>query len=125
MKKDLEKELKEKLENQKEELEKQLSKFARKDSNLEHDWDTKYPKMAQGSTGSNALEEAADEVEQYANTLPVEHSLELRLRDIKLALEKIKKGAYGNCENCGQKINEERLKVYPEARLCLNCEKKN
>lgn len=124
MNKKLENDLKEKLKKQKEEIEKELSHFAKKDENLEHDWDTKYPKMAQGSTGSNALEEAADEVEQYANMLPIEHNLELRLKDIDFALEKIKKGNYGFCENCKKKTNEERLKVYPEARFCLDCEKK-
>lgn len=124
MNKKLEKELKQKLEEQKKELENQLSKFAKKDENLEHDWDTEFPKMAREATGSNALEEAADEVEQYANTLPVEYSLEVRLKDVNLALEKIKKGTYGKCENCDKKIDEERLKIYPEARLCLDCEKK-
>jgi len=124
MNKKLEKELEEKLKNKKEEWEKQLSRFAKKDDKLEHDWDTKYPKMATGATGSNALEEAADQVEEYSNMLPVEHSLESRLRDIKVVLGKMKEGKYGICENCNKKIDEDRLKIYPEARLCLDCEKK-
>lgn len=124
MNKKLETELKDKLEKQKIELEDQLSRFAKKDDNLDGDWDTRYPKMKSGATGSNALEEAADEVEAYATMLPIEHSLELRLKDVNLALEKIKKGTYGRCDNCDKKIDEERLKIYPEARFCLDCEKK-
>jgi len=124
MNKKLLKELEEKLKKQKKEIEEQLSKFAKKDADLEGDWDTKYPKMARGTAGSNALEEAADEVEEYSNMLPVEHSLELRLKDVDLALEKIKNGKYGFCENCKKKMDENRLKAYPEARLCLDCGKK-
>jgi DnaK suppressor protein len=36
-------------------------------------------------------------------------------------LEKIKNGTYGTCENCGQKIEEARLRANPEAKLCLKC----
>jgi DnaK suppressor protein len=116
-------ELKEKLEKQKSVLEKELSKFAKKDQNLKGDWDTKYPK-ANGGTGGAALEDAADQVEEYVNLLPVEHDMELRLVDVNSALEKIKKGTYGKCENCGKDIDIERLKVYPEAKFCVKCEKK-
>ncbi|OGZ27249.1 MAG: hypothetical protein A2365_01495 [Candidatus Nealsonbacteria bacterium RIFOXYB1_FULL_40_15] len=124
MDKKLLKELEEKLEKQKEELEKHLSRFASKDQEMKGDWDTKYPKMAPGATGSQALEEAADEVEAYSNMLPVEHNMELRLKDVELALGKMKKGNYGICENCKKEMDEERLKVYPEARFCLDCDKK-
>ena len=67
------------------------------------------------------LEDAADEVEAYGNLLPVEHSLEIRLKNIGDALEKIKKDKYGKCEKCEKKITEERLKISPEAKLCQNC----
>ncbi len=115
-------ELKEKLEEQKASIEAELGKFAKKDENLKGDWDTKFPKANSGA-GGQILEDAADQVEEYVNLLPVEHNMELRLQNINLALEKIKKGKYGKCENCGKKIDEERLKVYPEARQCGKCEK--
>jgi DnaK suppressor protein len=53
--------------------------------------------------------------------------LELKLRDVDIALEKIQKdlpaeaGNYGKCEKCGKEIEEERLKAVPEARLCIKC----
>ncbi len=72
--------------------------------------------------GSSALEEASDEVEEYITRLPLEHSLELRLRDINEALEKIKKGKYGKCEQCGKNIPQERLRVSPEAKKCMKCQ---
>jgi RNA polymerase-binding transcription factor DksA len=112
--------LEEKLKAQKEEIEKKLSSFAKKDEKLEGDWDTKFPKWNAGS-GSGALEIAADQVEEYSKLLSLEHKLELRLRDTNDALKKIKNNAYGNCEKCGKKIPEERLKACPEAKSCLKC----
>ena len=123
MNKKLLKELKEKLEKERAALEKQLKTFATQDPHLKGDWNSKFPKF-DGEFGGAALETAADEVEEYTTRLPVEFSLETRLRDINLALEKIEKGKYGKCENCGKEIDEKRLKVYPAARFCLKCQKK-
>ncbi len=50
--------------------------------------------------------------------------LEKLLMETRLALSKIKIGKYGICENCAQPIDRPRLKVYPQARYCLDCEKK-
>ena len=69
------------------------------------------------------MEDAADQVEEYVTLLPIEHNMELRLQSINSALEKMKKGKYGKCEKCGKKIIEERLKIYPEARFCVKCER--
>ena len=116
------KKFKEKLEATKKTLEEELSRFAKRDPQLKEDWDTKFPKFDE-EIGGAALETAADEVEEYDSRLSVEYSMETRLRDINLALEKIKKGEYGVCEGCNKKIDENRLNVCPEARLCLDCKK--
>jgi len=123
MKEELLQQLKQKLEKEKEAVEKELERFAKKDEKLKGDWDTRFPKWNGGEAGSAALEKAADEVEEYSTLLPIEYSLELRLKNINLALEKIEKGKYGICEKCGKEIPEERLKVSPESRLCLKCGK--
>ena len=109
-------ELKEKLETEKLSLEKELESFAKKDDSPKGDWETKYPNRENGN-----MEEEADEVQEYGNMLPVEHSLELKLKDVDLALEKIKNGTYGVCENCGKEIDKERLLACPEAKTCLKC----
>ncbi|MFH1780467.1 MAG: TraR/DksA C4-type zinc finger protein [Candidatus Nealsonbacteria bacterium] len=109
------KELKEKLEQEKEAIEKQLETFATRDPNLKGDWDSRFPKF------DGNLEEAADEVEEYGSRLPVEFSLETRLRDIGLALEKLTRGKYGKCEKCAKNIENKRLEVYPAARFCMKC----
>lgn len=122
MNKKLLNELKEKLERQKAVIKAELQKFAKEDKGLKGDWDTRFPK-ADGGAGGQALEDAADQVEEYANLLPIEHNLELRLQSIDLALGKIAKGKYGKCEKCNKKISEQRLEIYPEAKLCKNCHK--
>jgi RNA polymerase-binding protein DksA len=43
------------------------------------------------------------------------------IEEIDNALNQIKKGKYGVCENCGTKINKPRLMAIPFVRLCLKC----
>lgn len=47
-----------------------------------------------------------------------------RCNDIKLALMRIGKGSYGECEKCGRSIPQARLRLVSEARYCIECEKK-
>jgi RNA polymerase-binding transcription factor DksA len=114
------KKIKERLESERKTIEEELQRFAEKDKKLKDDWDTKFPKF-DSSFGGQQPEDAALEVEEYVSKLPIEYSLEIRLRDINNALDKIKKGNYGKCEKCGKKISKERLEIAPEARFCQNC----
>jgi DnaK suppressor protein len=118
-KSDIEK-LKDKLKEQKSKLETQLKSFAKKDKKLEHDWDTKYPHI-NGGVGSQRAETASDEVEEYATLLSIEYSLETQLKDINLALEKIKEKQYGKCEKCKKPISLRRLQAFPAAKTCSKC----
>ena len=43
------------------------------------------------------------------------------IEQIDNALEKIKKGKYGNCENCGKSINKQRLMAIQFVKLCIKC----
>ncbi len=114
-------EIKKKLEEKKKQLEEELKGFAKKDPNMKGDWDTNYPSFEKSA--SNNLEEGADEVEEYANLLPVEHSLELSLVEVDKAIERIKRKKYGICEKCRKNISLERLKISPEATTCIECKK--
>ncbi|MFC1700806.1 TraR/DksA family transcriptional regulator [Patescibacteria group bacterium] len=115
------KELKNKLKQDKKRLTKDLRSFAKKDPKIKGNWMTRFPFLG----ASRSLDDSnAEEVESYAALLPVEHALELRLKDVNLALDKIEKGDsgdYGKCEKCGKEINVERLKINPEARACMDC----
>ncbi len=42
-------------------------------------------------------------------------------RMINSALKKIALKTYGNCENCGEKINLKRLTIVPFAQYCIEC----
>ncbi|MBU2591728.1 MAG: TraR/DksA family transcriptional regulator [Nitrospinota bacterium] len=44
------------------------------------------------------------------------------LKNINEALEKIKSGEYGECEECGDKINLKRLKAMPFVKYCVKCQ---
>jgi DnaK suppressor protein len=53
----------------------------------------------------------------------------LRIRDrerklivkIREALDRIDKGTYGICEECGEEISEQRLLARPVTELCIEC----
>ena len=121
MEKNLLKELKEKLEKEKTSIEQELQKFAEKDDKPKGDWDTKFPNWDSNAAGGSAMETEADEVEEYERRLPIEHGLELKLKDINSSLEKMGKNKYGICEKCGKELGEARLKAIPEARFCQFC----
>jgi DnaK suppressor protein len=121
VKEELIKKFKEKLEKEKKEIEERLKEFAKK-GKVPEDWEAKFPHY-DGEAGSGALERAADEVEEYETLRSIEQSLEVKLRDINLALEKIKKGEYGICEKCDREIEIERLEIVPEAKFCKKCKK--
>lgn len=47
------------------------------------------------------------------------------LEEIDDALRRMDAGTYGKCENCGQRIELERLEALPYARLCLECKRRD
>lgn len=112
---------KETLEEIKESLTTELSQFAEKDDSIEGNWKAKFPEYDGMESGGSRLETASDEVEDYIGKLSLEHAMELRLKDIDHALDKIKKNKYGICEDCGKKITQDRLEAKPEARNCKSC----
>lgn len=76
-------------------------------------------KQATGDVGDTDL--GTDLAEQeVALILTSMESLELAKIDA--ALERARVGRYGICEVCGERINEKRLAVTPEAACCTDCE---
>lgn len=110
--------LKKNLKQEAKRIEKELRAFADQDIRPKGDFDTRFPQW-----GSHADENAL-EVSLYEKTLPIEHTLELRLKEINQALEKLKKGQYGLCQKCKKPITLARLEALPEAKTCLACLKK-
>ncbi len=98
-------------------IQEQLSTFAKKSGKIKNDYETNFPHIG------DKEDENADEVAMYEDNLGVEHKLEEDLLAINEALDRMKKGTYGVCYNCGkpQMIEIERLRAFPEAKNCLKC----
>ncbi len=110
--------LKRKLEEDKDSLQKTLQRFAKKGSKLEGNWETNYPDF---TPNESSKEEEADEVEEYSALIKIEHALEVRLKNVNEALEKMKNGNYGTCERCEKEIPYEKLSLVPETKTCTDC----
>ena len=75
------------------------------------------------------LDRASDDTEAqskagHERVTAMAHSLSMALVQTRKALTKIKIGKYGICENCGKMIDTDRLVVFPEMTLCIDCERK-
>ncbi|MDD3888217.1 MAG: TraR/DksA family transcriptional regulator [Patescibacteria group bacterium] len=114
--------IKEKLEKEKQQLKKSLGDVATKDPKAKHDYDAKFKNFGDPIFDNTA--EAA-EVSLYDSNLSVEGNLELKLKDVNEALDRIKEGTFGKCENCNKEIDKARLEANPTAKLCIDCAKIN
>lgn len=70
-----------------------------------------------------------DEVDQTLKRYEQEFSLQMQYRNEQLiqeildALQRLKKGDFGICSECGRDIEMKRLKVHPMATLCIDCKR--
>ncbi|MBD3309116.1 RNA polymerase-binding protein DksA [candidate division KSB3 bacterium] len=73
--------------------------------------------------GGDFIDIATDSLEHELNYIFEERERE-KLQNIDNALKRIKEGNYGECEDCGEDIDVERLLALPFTRLCLDCKSK-
>jgi DnaK suppressor protein len=66
-------------------------------------------------------EEEATETLELEKRLTLENRVRQEMAAVEHALDKIEKGTYGLCDNCGQPISPERLEALPQASLCVKC----
>ena len=66
-------------------------------------------------------EEGAAEAFELEKRLALEKRLIESRNEVEHALSKFEQGTYGLCDVCGKSIRVERLEVFPQASLCLNC----
>lgn len=69
---------------------------------------------------THPADQGSDEAMREAAFLVGQASGEV-LEEIDEALERLKNGGYGLCENCGGDIPMSRLQAIPYARFCLKC----
>ncbi|HZG03344.1 MAG TPA: TraR/DksA C4-type zinc finger protein [Streptomyces sp.] len=46
------------------------------------------------------------------------------LKEIDAAFERLDRGTYGTCQDCGTAIPAERLEILPYARCCVGCQRR-
>src|SRR3989338_5974786 len=71
----------------------------------------------------DSMEDAAEEMASLDQRQAMVIQLKKRHKEVIHAMEKIKAGSYGKCENCSTPIKKERLVAMPIAALCINCAK--
>jgi len=105
--------------------EKQLQEFKEQLEKAAGELEAQFSTVKKGVDFGNDVEtdfsEEADEAEEFSNNLGMQDALKERMQNIERALDKMTRGEYGKCENCGKDIPLEVLKVDPESRLCKNC----
>jgi RNA polymerase-binding transcription factor DksA len=69
------------------------------------------------------VDDAAQDLIERDKTQALIITLERRLEDIKHAIEQSQTLGYGICERCGKAIEPERLEIFPETTLCVDCKR--
>ncbi len=76
------------------------------------------------NSGIDRLSDAADIASNMVEdeiVMSIAQGEAKEIEQIDSALNKIKKGKYGNCENCGKGINKQRIMAIPFVSLCIKC----
>lgn len=113
----IQEELKQKLLEEKKRIEKNITRTEIGRKGMDREYETAFPEIERDQ------EENADEMEMYESNLATDEALKSELKKIDAALLAIEKGTYGICAKCQKEIPLERLRVYPQADSCLDCEK--
>lgn len=90
---------------------------------LEEELDTVNQEL--GDLGENDIDQTATEPDEIADRFESEEEsagetgvLKARKLEVAAALKRIEDGTYGMCEECGEKIEDDRLDANPAARTC-------
>jgi len=69
---------------------------------------------------THQADDATDAYEQAAD-LAMRRNAERLLYLVERALQRMDAGTYGVCRNCGNRIDDARLKAIPYTRYCMEC----
>jgi|SRR3989344_4629993 len=106
---------KELLENEANALEKQLGGIGKRSKENPDNWEVTAVKSDRDRADET---EVADDLETLETNNAVINQLEIKLKEVNSALQKIENGTYGVCEIGGEKIEEDRLEANPSAKTC-------
>ncbi len=79
--------------------------------------------ISENSTYSLHMEQGTDAMEREKTFLFASRESKF-LNYLDDALQRIARGEYGRCNDCGKLIEKERLEAVPHAQLCLRCKLK-
>lgn len=79
--------------------------------------------ISENSTYSLHMEQGTDAMEREKTFLFASRESKF-LNYLDDALQRIERGEYGRCNDCGKLIEKERLEAVPHAQLCLRCKLK-
>ena len=79
--------------------------------------------LAADGAGGHAADVATDLFE-HELAIGLSHKVRQQLAEVEEALARIGAGTYGVCEDCHEKIDEERLRALPRARRCVSCQQR-
>jgi RNA polymerase-binding transcription factor DksA len=116
MNKKLLEQFKKKLLAEKADLESQLGGIGRRNPSVAGNWEATTGDIEVDSADEN---EVADKLEELEENTGIVTQLDKQLIEVVAALERIEKGTYGNCEVCGEPMEEGRLLANPSARISI------
>ncbi|MDP2650078.1 MAG: TraR/DksA C4-type zinc finger protein [bacterium] len=109
--------LKQKLEQELATLELELTDIGRMNPANPSDWEGTAGALKTGTADQGVL---ADRFEEVTTNEGIVNELEVRYANVKKALDRIKDGTYGTCEECGEEIPIARLEANPAASTCVS-----
>lgn len=62
-----------------------------------------------------------DALQHQAMAVAANQRRSVEIQQLKLALQRIKDDEFGYCEDCGEDIAQERLKINPTTTRCISC----
>ncbi|MGD2052368.1 MAG: TraR/DksA C4-type zinc finger protein [Acidimicrobiia bacterium] len=68
--------------------------------------------------------DAAASTAERSEVLGIVGNLHRMLVSVDAALAKVEAGTYGQCESCGNQIDDDRLEFRPTSRFCVECKSK-
>ncbi|HEX9889316.1 MAG TPA: TraR/DksA C4-type zinc finger protein [Nitriliruptorales bacterium] len=71
--------------------------------------------------GNDGFADSGQATEERSEVLGQIDTARVRLHQVDTALERIDAGTYGQCERCGEPIQEARLEARPLSTRCMEC----
>ena len=65
--------------------------------------------------------EQAVELENDEVMVGLSGELDVMLKDVNDALQRLNDGTYGTCTQCGKQVQSDRLAALPSTRFCIRC----